>query len=307
VAKSIFLSGEFSKQDPATAMCSTDKSGYEFTVAVCNHNMESTVETALRSILDQVTDDYEVLVVDDSTDSSPELIRALEEKYENLRLVRLKPADRTLAEARNESIRKARGTHVMMHVDADDYYYDGTIVDIGTTYHRLRERVSEDFFFSCHNLNVAPREFLLEEYMFKTVAIGAEDYELWWRLLANEDIICLDHEPICREIERPERKRGLEYKLNRSFDDYTGKFQVGAPFTHILFDEIIWNPMLNWKGKLVGLALAPPAFVRAMFEESYEPPTEDWSNIRAEFERVTYSVPELEREFGVTVAEGLAV
>lgn len=48
--------------------------GPKYTVVVCNLNMSATVERAVESILSQVDDDYEVLVVDGgSTDGSLEI------------------------------------------------------------------------------------------------------------------------------------------------------------------------------------------------------------------------------------------
>ena len=69
--------------------CKSNK--LKYSICVCNYNMADTINAALTSVLDQIDDNYEVLVVDDgSTDNSVEIIKVLQKKYNNLRLLSLK-------------------------------------------------------------------------------------------------------------------------------------------------------------------------------------------------------------------------
>ena len=77
---------------------------------------------SLKSVLDQLDNRYEVLVVDDgSNDCSQEKLHEISKNYENFRYIPLmRDSRRRLGETRNISIEAARGKYVILHVDADD-------------------------------------------------------------------------------------------------------------------------------------------------------------------------------------------
>ena len=55
-----------------------------YSVCICNYNMADTLEVSLRSVLDQLDERYEVIVIDDgSKDSSVEILENLSNAYEN--------------------------------------------------------------------------------------------------------------------------------------------------------------------------------------------------------------------------------
>jgi glycosyltransferase involved in cell wall biosynthesis len=95
--------------------------GREFGVSamVCTYNDEDWVVPALLSARGLV-DEY--VVVDSSTDRTPELINELrEEEGLNIRMIRLPPGD--LAQARMTAIRNARYSWIL-YLDADFVYFD---------------------------------------------------------------------------------------------------------------------------------------------------------------------------------------
>ena len=56
-----------------------------YSICICNYNMAETLEAALKSVLDQLDDRYEVIVIDDgSTDSSKEKLHKISKEYQNL-------------------------------------------------------------------------------------------------------------------------------------------------------------------------------------------------------------------------------
>lgn len=174
-------------------------SGVEYTIAVCHFNMVDTVERAMRSILDQVDNRFEVLVIDGgSTDGSLKILKELEEMHGNFRLV--VGDNDNLAEARNQSFREAKGDYILESMDADDEFKDG-IRDFVNIYHQIESNIDCEFFLKGKSVNMAPRDLLLK-YQYRSLGYG-EDRDLWRRLFAADRIIWLDHIPFHETIRDP--------------------------------------------------------------------------------------------------------
>ena len=85
---------------------------------VCTYNEEDWVIEALLSAKDLV-DEY--VVVDSSTDKTPELVMKLRDEGLNIRLYRIPPGD--LITARTLAIKEAKYRWIL-HLDADFIFYD---------------------------------------------------------------------------------------------------------------------------------------------------------------------------------------
>ena len=91
-------------------------------VIVPNYNKEKFLPVCLDSILRQTYPNLEIVIVDDcSKDSSPEIIRAYEKKYSNIKTIFLEK-NQGVSHARNQGIASASGIYVTM-LDSDDFYY----------------------------------------------------------------------------------------------------------------------------------------------------------------------------------------
>lgn len=94
----------------------------KFTVAVCSYNIEKYIERAIKSVLNQEYENYEIIVVDDcSQDNTAEIIK----KYENnkLKFFSTEKNSGTAAASRNIAIEKANGEYIIF-LDGDDTLYD---------------------------------------------------------------------------------------------------------------------------------------------------------------------------------------
>lgn len=279
----------------------------EYTITVCNYNMGETIDRALRSILDQVDDRFEVLVVDDgSTDESVAVVRSLQEEYEVLKLVELQhDPGRHLGLTRNVSVRQAEGDHVLLQLDADDVY-DSVIVDFVTVYERFRERIDHDFLFVASDLIVGPRSFLLSKGPYRNLPVGAEDTDMWLRMLAEDALIWIETPKSATEISSPSSWLAtIDSKLRRGAVVRIGEYQTGAsPFYRLWWNHKKWRrgsrATLDYVSEYV---LTPYAFLTALFRQSYEPSHPHFEPVS--FERaiadVVVSLSRAEREYGVSI------
>jgi glycosyltransferase involved in cell wall biosynthesis len=94
--------------------------GPRFSVVVPAHNAESTIGDAIRSVLAQTCDDFELIVADDgSSDETASIVRGFAAADARIRLVSQR--NKGPAAARNTAIELARGELVSM-LDSDDLW-----------------------------------------------------------------------------------------------------------------------------------------------------------------------------------------
>lgn len=87
------------------------------------YNTEKEIEQCLYSILKQVDNTVEVIVIDDgSTDSSGNIADTIAQKWTNLKVFH--NSNQGVASARNFGLNHARGQYITF-VDSDDYWMDG--------------------------------------------------------------------------------------------------------------------------------------------------------------------------------------
>ena len=172
------------------------------------YNAEKYVEKAIRSILNQTFQDFELILIDDcSTDTSVQIIKAIQSNKISLLQT---PQNSGASVSRNLGITAAKGEYIAF-LDADDWAYPQRLqkqVDflernpqiglVGTWTEIIDENQNliDEFLLEIPQTQIAPRllfhncfatssvilrkEFAL--YQFDTTYPPAEDYELWMRL-----------------------------------------------------------------------------------------------------------------------------
>lgn len=92
-------------------------------IAITNYNYGGFIARAIRSVLKQTFEDFEIVVVDNaSTDNSVEVVRGLMDTDPRIRLV-VNPENIGTVRNHQRSADVARGTY-LVHLDADDWIID---------------------------------------------------------------------------------------------------------------------------------------------------------------------------------------
>lgn len=249
-----------------------------YSIAVCNYNMADTLEKSLRSILDQIDERFEVVVIDGgSDDGSVRILKDLSMEYGALRVVELdSDPSRHLGADRQRSIEEARGDYVLPQLDADDRYLP-ILSDFVEIYQQLSSDIDSSFYLSGKGLNIGPRE-LLVDVPYRNIRSG-EDRDLWRRLFAEESIIWLQHAEVCEEIGY---HFDLREQLERDYEVKVSDFQVGLDFWSCMrwaLTQESYGILIRHRGGLervaktgYDLATFPLAYLDARNRPQYDTP-----------------------------------
>lgn len=180
-------------------------------VIIPTYNRQAYVREAIESVLSQTYSPFELLVVDDgSTDNTPALLKAYQERINVLR-----QANRGVSAARNTGIRSARGAFIAL-LDSDDYWRpdklalqmdwfdahpealicqteeiwirNGVRVNPGVRHKKQTGHIFEPSLALCliSPSAVMMRTSLLEETgLFDESLPACEDYDLWLRVTSK--------------------------------------------------------------------------------------------------------------------------
>ena len=183
----------------------------KYSICICNYNMNDTLERSINSILKQIDDQIEIIVVDDgSNDNSVETLKKiknenLEKNFNFIPLVR--DRRRKLGETRNVSIKAAKGKYVILHIDADDIW-EPYIYSFIKVFHELEKRLNRNnFMLSGKQIQMATRNLLIEN-PYENVYYG-EDRLLWSKLTTIGCLISLEHKPFRERIPLVNKRKKL--------------------------------------------------------------------------------------------------
>ena len=263
--------------------------------------MVDTVAQSLTSILDQIDQRFEVIVVDDgSTDGSISVLKDLEEKYSALRVV-IDAGNENHGEARKHAVELAGGEYVLSSLDADDEFTP-CITEFVSLYHELESVKETDFLLLGYGLYMAPRDLLLDT-PYRSLGYG-EDRDLYRRLLAEDALLSLSHHRIRRSLGyRPSRIQ----KVKIGVETIKNQFRSGLylrPYLRWAFEEIIGKrDRISPVRGFLHLVVAPLAYLLSLTEERYEAPEEfrDIGVYKDALMDVHMTLSEMEERFGIEV------
>jgi glycosyltransferase involved in cell wall biosynthesis len=227
--------------------------------------MEGTLERALTSILSQIDDRFEVVIVDDgSSDQSVKVIERLQKNHPSLRLIGLpRDPNRKLGFTRNISIQEARGEFVLLHLDCDDITAP-YIKEFVNVFHQIEGRMDSDFLLSGRPIQMARRDFLLQHGPYRNIHRG-EDRDMWVRLAELKAYIPLEHTSFKTILPKSRQERFYRV-IYYTFDHLRNDFRKGLKLGTFLHYEIERPERFTLPTRIVRLILMLPAWVWAKID-----------------------------------------
>jgi len=272
-----------------------------YTVAVSNYNMADTLAASLTSVLEQLDDRFELLVVDDgSDDGGDEVLQRLAARYDRLRPVTDAGND-NLGEARNHSFELADGEYVLSAVDTDDQFTH-VVPGFVSLYHQIEAAREEPFLLLAGGLYMAPRDLVLD-VPYRSLGYG-EDRDFYRRLLAEDALLSLSHVPFRHSIGYD---RGTLERLRVGVETIVVQFRSGlAPWPYLrwaLGETLRDGGQLERHRGLAHLLLAVPAYLLALRGRRYDAPPEfrDIGRYKRALRDVHMTVAGMEERFGFEV------
>jgi len=152
------------------------------TIGLTCFNCEKTIERALKSAINQVWENKEIILIDDcSTDNSTTILSKLKSQYPQIQLI-INSKNRGLAYNENTIVKKAKGDFIAFF-DGDD---ESQINRISKQYQRFLEyktKYPDNKIIVYSNRNVVPIDAIKEK--FTRFAIGRKSPEPYGKIVAD--------------------------------------------------------------------------------------------------------------------------
>lgn len=125
---------------------------YKISVIIPVYNAEEDISNAIDSVIDQTFgfENIELILVDDaSTDSSKDIIRNYQKKYDNIKLIELKSNSGLPGKPRSLGIDYVTSDYIIF-LDSDDTYVKGAF----ELFYKSIVKTDSDFVISSHYINL---------------------------------------------------------------------------------------------------------------------------------------------------------
>lgn len=226
--------------------------------------MLDTIEESLSSIIEGLPENFEIVIVDQSTDGSKTIIEEISSASTLEFNTIFTDHPLGVGHARNLAVCEATGDIVITHVDADDWYDSRYFPALTELYLAMRDERGGDFFFSCVNMNISSREYMKSNYLLSSLPIGANEKEYRWRAYRNGDFVGLDlNEEVSGRIKLSERKT-VWSRINRTYVRHLGMYKIGYSTGRIIKEDIV---MRSWPlySRLFRLIIIPFVWCHSLF------------------------------------------
>lgn len=213
------------KQEP------TEQNGpIKYSICITSRNDFSTVRASLESILAQLDDSFEVVIVDAcSTDGTLEVLR----EYASKNKIRLIVKKCNRGRGRQLALANSTGEYVVANMDLDDLF-EPNIVDFLDLYHRDYEGKMLRIIRSNGkhtSVNVAPSSLLMSLGGWRDVQYF-EDVDLWQRAKKNGAFVEIAEFPIQKVRGDSLERRGIVGRLRFRLVADRDKIRLNLPRWH---------------------------------------------------------------------------
>lgn len=267
-------------------------------ICIASWNMADTIKESLSSIVEHLPRNFEIVVVDQSTDGSKAIIDEVSSTSElDFRKV-FTSHPLGVGHARNLAVCTATGDIVITHVDADDWYDSRYFVALVELYLLIRERRGGDYFLSCPNMNISSREFMRNEYLLSSLPIGANEKEYRWRAYENGDFVGVRlTEEISGRIALSERKT-IYHRMRRTYLRHLGMYRIGYNTRRLIQEDVVMRPWSLYS-RVFRLAIIPVVWVHSQFVDELRAAPVPGKTLPEAMLESTYTVAELRREYDI--------
>jgi glycosyltransferase involved in cell wall biosynthesis len=225
----------------------------KYSICICTKNMGDSIERCIESVMRQIDDTFEVIVIDDNSADDTSLVLArLKEKHSLLRYQSLEHDPmRKLGLTRNYSFQIAQGEWCIFHIDADDIIGE-KIKDFTIAVEALAKGFQREKLYAGKQIHMARRQFLLDRGPFRNIYRG-EDRDFYERLAVDESLVLINHERFISRMERPASKLRRK-KIIDVTDQAATDIRKSESLTRFLVD--------TWKARsTVGLKISGYKFL----------------------------------------------
>lgn len=268
-------------------------------ICIASYNMEDTIEESLKSITENLPQNFEIVIVDQSTDESNEIIEdvASESDLDFIKLHTEFPLG--VGHARNLAVCEATGDIVVTHVDVDDWYKSEIFPALVELYLDLREERGSDFFFSCPNMNISSRKFVKKNYLLTSLPIGANEKEYRWRACRNGDFLQLTvADDVSGRIKLSGRKTVMS-RMKRTYARHLGMYKIGYSTRRIVKEDVIDR---SWPlySRLFRMAILPFVWFHSLFVGKICHAPLDGKTLSETATESTYELKDLKQKYDIS-------
>jgi glycosyltransferase involved in cell wall biosynthesis len=260
--------------------------------------MGDTIRESLSTIIKHLPRNFEIVIVDQSTDESKRIIKEIASDSELTFKTVFTNHPLGVGHARNLAVCEATGDIVVTHVDADDWYDSRYFPALVELYLRIREKRGGDFFFSCPNMNISSREFMKDNYLLSSLPIGANEKEYRWRAYRNGDFVSLRLDAdVSGRIQLSDRKT-IWSRIQRTYTRYLGMYEIGYSTRRILKEDVL---LRSWPlhSRLFRLAVLPLVWVHALSVDRIDSAPVPDKTLPEAISESSYELRELKKEYDI--------
>lgn len=277
----------------------TDVQNTPVSICIATYNMADTIEESLYSITENLPQNYEIVIVDQSTDESTEIIeRVASESDLVFRTIHI-DFPLGVGPARNLAVCEATGDIVITHVDADDWYDSRYFQCFVELYLTIKKARGSDFFFSCPNMNISSRTFMKQNYLLTSLPIGANEKEYRWRALRNGDFLQLNvDDDVSGRIKLSDRK-DLASRIRRTYLRHLGMYKIGYSTGRIVREDVIER---SWSisSRLFRVTIIPFVWVHSLFVRTLCHAPVDKRTLDEAMSEQVFELDELKRRYDIS-------